>query len=66
MREMPGIENVTRKIEGTEIVYEYLEHLNKDITNSSFAVELKCRYIKDQLKLEYKNDALNHRIIFIF
>ena len=47
MREMPGIENVTRKIEGTEIVYEYLEHLNKDITNSSFAVELKCRYIKD-------------------
>ena len=42
MREMPGIENVTRKIEGTEIVYEYLEHLNKDITNKKAPLLIDC------------------------
>lgn len=42
MREMPGIENVTRKIEGTEIVYEYLEHLNKDIINKKAPLLIDC------------------------
>lgn len=42
MREMPGIENVTRKIEGTEIVYEYLEHLNKDIVSKKAPLLIDC------------------------
>jgi iron only hydrogenase large subunit-like protein len=42
MREMPGIENVSRKIEGTELVYEYLENIHKDIKDGKAPLLIDC------------------------
>jgi len=42
MREVPGIENKTRKIEGPETVYEYLEKLSGVIKEGNAPVLLDC------------------------
>lgn len=42
MRENPGIENSTRKIEGPEAVYEYFEHLDESINDGSAPLLVDC------------------------
>ncbi len=42
MREVPGIENKTRKIEGTEIVYDYLEKLPEVIKDGHAPLLVDC------------------------
>lgn len=41
-REMPGLVNITRKIEGKEVVYEYLGKLNEQIENSKAPLIIDC------------------------
>lgn len=42
MREVEGIENHTRKIEGTEIVYDYLEKLSESIKKGTNPLLVDC------------------------
>jgi iron only hydrogenase large subunit-like protein len=42
MREVPGIENKTRKIEGPEVVYEYLEKLSGVIKDGNAPLLIDC------------------------
>ncbi|KAB2837920.1 MAG: chemotaxis protein, partial [Melioribacteraceae bacterium] len=41
-REFPGAENITRKIEGPEIIYDYLNHLNKNIMDKKAPLLIDC------------------------
>ncbi len=41
-RENPDIVNVARKIEGPELIYEYFEHLNKDILSGKAPLLIDC------------------------
>lgn len=42
MREVPGIENKTRKIEGPEVVYDYLEKLSDVLKDGKAPLLLDC------------------------
>lgn len=42
MREIPGIENQTRKIEGPEVIYEYFEKLPEVIKNGNAPLLIDC------------------------
>lgn len=41
-REFPGISNVTRKIEGQEVIYEYLDHLPESINKGQNPLLIDC------------------------
>jgi iron only hydrogenase large subunit-like protein len=42
MREMTGIENLTRKIEGTETVYHYIDKLDETLRSNNAPVLIDC------------------------
>lgn len=42
LREVPGIGQVTRKIEGPHVVYEYLDHLNEQIRKGNNPLLVDC------------------------
>ena len=42
MREVPDIINVSRKIEGVEIIYHYLDHLNQNIEKGYAPLLIDC------------------------
>lgn len=42
MREKPGIESLTRKIEGVDIIYDYLEKLYDSIQNGTSPLLIDC------------------------
>ncbi|MGE5499191.1 MAG: methyl-accepting chemotaxis protein, partial [Syntrophothermus sp.] len=42
MRENPEVINITRKIEGPKIIYEYFEHLGKDIQSGKAPLLIDC------------------------
>ncbi|MBU2492100.1 MAG: 4Fe-4S binding protein [Bacteroidetes bacterium] len=41
-REFPGAVNIARKIEGPEIIYEYLNHLHKNINDKKAPLLIDC------------------------
>lgn len=41
-REMPEVINLTRKIEGKDVIYDYFKQLNKQITNSTAPLIIDC------------------------